>query len=88
MTGRIVARAGLVLALAGGGAGCRQCRLEHTTVAVPLEAGDMGKPCEEVCGEVVNVLSDFTGCVEGSTDTGEPAVICSFELEVCPSNSF
>lgn len=78
----------LALALGASSTGCRQCRLEHTQVEVPLDEDDMGKPCEEICGEVVNLLSDFTGCSEGSTDAGDPAAVCNFELEVCPSNSF
>jgi hypothetical protein len=82
------AYASVVLALGAGAAGCRDCRLEHTRVAVPLEAEDLGRSCEEVCGEVINLLSDFTGCSEGTTEAGEPAAVCDFELEVCPSNSF
>lgn len=78
----------IAILFVAGATGCRMCRLEHTHVEVPLEAEDMGKPCEEVCGRVVNFLSDFTGCTEGATDDGTPAAVCNFELEVCPSNSF
>jgi len=79
----------LVTGVAILAAGCRECddRFEAT---IPLRADEMGKPCEEVCMQVLVDLDifEYLECRSGSTEEGAPAAVCSFiGVSICPGPS-
>lgn len=64
--------------------GCN-CKTFRKDTTVELADDEMDLPCEEICGEIVSPFGDLVGCTKGTSNTGAPAVVCSFETEACSS---
>lgn len=96
----LAAMFGSGLVLASHGAGCVDRDPAHATAYERCDSELPAAPCSDgtVClgvnpfGESVKDPGQLCTreCIDeqGSTDAGDPAAVCNFELEVCPSNSF